>query len=207
MRHLSVTFPPSDTSGASVYADLVLEAPGRRATLVNLDVLDLGSGTGAMLPYYATNRTGRRLTGVEPDPTMLRRAAAKADRLDVDCEFVHGRTEALAFPADRFDVVVASLVLCSVDDLVSALQEIERVLAPDGEFRFFEHVRSAGLRGRAESAVAPYWRPLAGGCRIDRRTDEAIRERFDVTDFTTHDIGSVHTFPVRRFVRGRASLA
>jgi len=183
--------------------------PDHRQWLVaDLDgeVLDLGIGTGAMLPYYRDRGETCRVTGIDPDPNMLELARAKADELGMAVDLVSGRAESLPFEDDRFDVVVASLVLCSVDDLDVALAEIARVLAPDGEIRFFEHVRSDDLRGRVESAVAPCWRPIAGGCRIDRRTDDLIRSRFDVVESTTLDIGNFHTFPVRRFVRGRGII-
>jgi ubiquinone/menaquinone biosynthesis C-methylase UbiE len=105
------------------------------------------SWTGAMLPYYRDRGETCRVTGIDPDPNMLDRAQAKSDELGIAVDLVSGRAESLPFEDGRFDVVVASLVLCSVDDLDMALAEIERVLVPDGEFRFSEHVRSHGLRG------------------------------------------------------------
>lgn len=189
----------------SAGAERTLFPEHRRWLVADLDgeVLDLGVGTGAMLPYYRDRGKTCQVTGIDPDPNMLERAQAKADELGIVVDFVSGRAELLPFDDGRFDIVVASLVLCSVDDLDSALAEIERVLVPNGEFRFFEHVRSGGLRGRVEAIVAPCWRPITGGCRIDRRTDDRIHSRFDVVESTTLDIGNVHTFPVKRFVRGR----
>ncbi|MDX1746832.1 MAG: hypothetical protein R3324_12905, partial [Halobacteriales archaeon] len=43
MRHLSVTFPLLDRATDTVYSRLVPHAPGRRASLYNLNVMDDGT--------------------------------------------------------------------------------------------------------------------------------------------------------------------
>ena len=50
--------------------------------------------------------------------------------------------EALPFADDSFDVVVSTLVLCTVIDPGQALAEIRRVLRPGGQLLFLEHVRA-----------------------------------------------------------------
>lgn len=190
-------------------AEETLFPPHREYLVADLHgaVLDIGIGTGSMVPYYAAARTrGEQFDvhAVEPDPHMRRQAVQAAESMDVAVSFVDARVEKLPYPDDTFDIVVCSLVLCSVEHLDSALSEIARVLCADGEFRFFEHVQSEGLRGDVEALVSPVWRPVVAGCHIDRRTDERIRERFHVVAFDVLDIGTLDTFPVRRFVRGRA---
>jgi len=46
--------------------------------------------------------------------------------------FEIGKAEALPFEDDTFDVVTAITVLCFVEDAAIALQEMKRVLKPDG---------------------------------------------------------------------------
>lgn len=170
-------------------------------------VLEIGVGTGAMFPYYhevARTEPDLELHGIEPDPHMRRQAVDRAGELDLAIALVEARAEALPFDDQVFDHVIAPLSLCSVARLEAGLEEIGRVLEPAGELRFFEHVRSPGLRGRVQGVASPYWRPLAGGCHIDRRTDRRIGERFDLQEYEVFDIGDIGTFPVKRFVRGRA---
>lgn len=171
------------------------------------DVLDVGIGTGSMIPYYVASRqqgSAFDLRAIEPDPDMRRQAMEAAHSAEIPVEITTGRAEQTPYPDDSFDVVICSLVLCSVEDLEDALSEIARVLRPEGEFRFFEHVRSDGVRGTIESFVSPVWRPVAAGCRIDRRTGDRIAERFEPIEIDRFDIGTLDTFPARRFVRGRA---
>ncbi len=92
--------------------------------------------------------------------------------------------ESLPFPDASFDTVVASLVLCSVNSQEEALREVSRVLRPDGEFRFFEHVRSEGrCWALFQRAVKPFWRVAGHGCEPDRNTVAAIRAAgFDIAE-------------------------
>jgi ubiquinone/menaquinone biosynthesis C-methylase UbiE len=84
--------------------------------------------------------------------------------------------ERLPFDDGSVDTVVSTLVLCTVDAPDVALQEIARVLRPDGQLLFIEHVRSDSARLAAwqDRLVGP-WRSFAGGCRCNRATVELIK--------------------------------
>jgi SAM-dependent methyltransferase len=206
-----VTESPSHPLFAALY-DPVMEStervlfPPHREYLVDGlagDVLDLGSGTGAMLPYYAEPvRSGAAtVTLLEPDPHMRRRAVARADDLAVDVRFSDASAERLPFPDDSFDAVVAAIVFCTIPDPAAALDEAARVLRPGGEFRYLEHVADRGWRRGLQAVVAPLWRRAAGGCHVQRRTGEqfAAHGAFETVESERFDLGAG---PVRPFVRG-----
>lgn len=141
------------------------------------DVLDIGSGTGAMFSHFARvqrRREGVSLTGIEPDRHMYQRAVRTADELGLDISLRRARAESLPYDDNTFDTVVAALVLCTVEDVEESLREIARVLRPTGEFRFFEHVRGTGIRARLQSVVDPLWSRCVGGCSLTRRPHERI---------------------------------
>lgn len=74
------------------------------------------------------------------------------------------------------NAVVSTLVLCSVPNLPSTLQEILRVLKPGGRFLFIEHVaapQGTWLR-RVQSGVKPIWKAIGDGCNPDRETWVAL---------------------------------
>ena len=82
--------------------------------------------------------------------------------------------EDLPFNDDVFDVVVSTLVLCTVSDLPRALREIRRVLRADGRLLFLEHVRGddpKALVGEHGYLMAPH----------GRRVGEAVEEHDRVT--------------------------
>jgi ubiquinone/menaquinone biosynthesis C-methylase UbiE len=135
-------------------------------------VLEIGAGTGANFPYY---RAAALLVAAEPDPFMLCRARARAHRLGLAVRFCQCPAEALPFADASFDAVVATLVLCTVNDPARALAEVRRVLKPDGTFRFIEHVRADGFAGAVQDLVTPVWRWVGAGCHPNRRTATSIR--------------------------------
>ena len=74
------------------------------------------------------------------------------------------------------DTVVSTLVLCTVDDPEGALREIARVLRPDGQLLFIEHVRaSSRFLAVCQDNLDEPWRRFAGGCRCNRPTVELMR--------------------------------
>ena len=90
-----------------------------------------------------------------------------------------GRAGALPFPDASIDVVISTLVLCSVGpELNASLAEIHRVLRPGGRFLFLEHVAApaGSLLRRVQRWVRPVWRGIADGCRPDQETGQAIEK-------------------------------
>ncbi|GAB6876659.1 class I SAM-dependent methyltransferase [Thermaerobacter litoralis] len=166
----------------AAFYDLVLRPasplidPWRRRVVAGAagQVLEVGVGTGLNLPFYRLAQV-ERLVGLEPDPHMGRRAAARARRLGIALELVAAPAEAMPFADASFDTVVATHVFCSVQDPDRALREVFRVLRPGGTFRFLEHVRAGEERAaRRQDRWTPVWRLVAAGCHPNRRTVEAI---------------------------------
>src|SRR5215204_5109667 len=144
-------------------------------------VLEIGGGTGANLAHY---RDVDRVVVTEPDPFMRRRLDQKLAEARVPLEVSATGAEALPFPDGSFDTVVSTLVLCTVPDQESALEEVRRVLRPGGRLLFIEHVRAAGSTARWQDRLDPLWGRLHGGCHPNRDTVAAIEEAgFEIETF------------------------
>jgi ubiquinone/menaquinone biosynthesis C-methylase UbiE len=147
----------------------------KRALFAGLagDVLEIGPGTGANLPFLPA---GVRWVGVEPNPYMRRYLRRKAEQLGLAADLRAGSAERLDVPDGSVDTVICTLVLCSVHDVAGALREVQRVLRPGGRFVFIEHVAApAGTRLRTvQRLVRPLWRFIADGCTPDRETWVAL---------------------------------
>lgn len=137
------------------------------------DVLEIGVGTGSNFSAYPADVT---IHGIDTSPAALSIAAARAGRDRRQIVLLEGDAAALPFPDATFDTVVATFVLCSVDDVDRTLREARRVLRVGGTIRLLEHARGhhrmiASLQQRA----APAWARASGGCRLDHDVTGAVR--------------------------------
>ena len=156
----------------------------RRELLAGLrgDVVEIGAGTGANLEHLGAEV--ERATLLEPNRYLAARLRDRVSHLGVRAERQVGEApaEALPLPVESVDAVVATLVLCSVDDLPRALAEIHRVLRPGGTLVLIEHVAAEGALGTAQRALAPAWSVVARGCQLHRDIGSAVADAgFDVT--------------------------
>ncbi len=145
--------------------DLLGQARGR--------TVELGSGTGLNLPHYPADLDELILT--EPSAAM---AARLERRLRADgraARVIRTPAERLPLEDGSVDTVVSTLVLCTVDAPDAALREIARVLRPDGQLLFIEHVRADSPTLAAwQDRLAGPWRRFAEGCRCNRATVELM---------------------------------
>jgi ubiquinone/menaquinone biosynthesis C-methylase UbiE len=150
--------------------ELLASASGR--------VLELGAGTGHNLEHYT--EAVKELVLTEPDPHM---ASRLRDRLASDPgragnpSVVEATAESLPFDDGSFDVVVATLVLCTVENPQRAAAEVRRVLVEGGRLLYLEHVRSSrpGL-ARWQDRLERPWGFFAGGCHPNRPTDQLLAD-------------------------------
>lgn len=158
--------------------------PARRLVVPDArgDVLELGVGTGLNFGLYGDGI--RSLAGIDPDPFMLARARKRAAELHLPIELHQSGAEALPFDRARFDTVIMTFTLCTIPDVAGSLAEARRVLKPGGRMLFVEHTRSI-QRGiaRAQDALTPLWKRLAGGCHLNRPASALIASAgFAVTE-------------------------
>lgn len=137
------------------------------------DVLEIGGGTGANLPYYGESVSTLTLT--EPSGAMTRRLQRHIDEQAPEAKLVQAPAEDLPFADDSFDVAVSTLVLCSVDDQPRAIGELRRVLRPGGRLFFIEHIRSEEPRLARMQDRMNRLNNIVARCDCNRPTLEAIR--------------------------------
>jgi phosphatidylethanolamine/phosphatidyl-N-methylethanolamine N-methyltransferase len=133
---------------------------GRRQAIVAAEqvggrILEVGVGTGISLPHY-NRRT--KLVGIDISEAMLDKARERARKLGLDNveEIAVGDAEALVYPSDSFDVVVAQYVVTAVPNPEKALDEFVRVVRPGGEIVIATRLSAnGGLRDSIEKALMP----------------------------------------------------
>jgi len=170
---------------AKFYDKLIEEAEekGLREWRKNLlqdisgDVLEIGSGTGANLEFYSGNIS--RLILNEPSSYMIQKLREKLAALNNShAEISNDTAESLSLKNESVDVVVSTLVLCSVNHLEKSLSEIHRVLKPQGKLIFIEHVLASNnfARLKWQHRLEFLWKHIACGCHLTRDTENAIKK-------------------------------
>jgi ubiquinone/menaquinone biosynthesis C-methylase UbiE len=149
----------------------------RRALLQDLTgrVLEVGAGNGLNFAHYPATVT--EVVAIEPEPTLRAIAQQAAAGAPVPVTVRAGTADALALADGEMDAAVASLVLCSVPDQARALAELQRVLRPGAELRFYEHVIARCQPMRTILRLADHsglWPAIAGGCHPARDTGAGI---------------------------------
>ena len=136
-------------------------------------VLEVGVGTGANLPYYPGDL---KVTGIDFSPGMLHYAREKAQQLGSPVELLEMNVESLEFPDNTFDTVLTTCVFCSVPNAVKGLQEIHRVLQPEGRLVMLEHVlsRRPGIR-QLMNILNPVTAAVSGA-NINRETGSNLEK-------------------------------
>ena len=143
-------------------------------------VLEVGAGTGRNLSYYPSGVDEITLTDVSDQ--MLLQARKKVNELKEEkSRFKLFVADALNmteyYKEDMFDTVVDTFGLCSFDDPVEVLKELQRVCKPDGKILLLEHGRSKSFDGlnnyldRNAERHAKNW-----GCVFNRDIDKLIEE-------------------------------
>lgn len=176
----------------------------KRALFADLPpaVVELGPGAGANLRYYPP---GTRLIAFEPNHAAHRRLRRAAEKRGVDLDLRDLPAETLDLSDGSADIVISTLVLCTVDDPARVLAEVRRVLRPGGRFLFVEHVAGpAGSPLRAvQRLIRRPWRWLFEGCCVDRDTAATL----EAAGFATLEIERFRLglpSPIRPHVAGRA---
>ena len=138
-------------------------------------VLEVGIGSGLNLPLYSDQAT--EIIGLDPSRRLLSMAHEAAARLGRPTELVDGTAEAIPLPDRSVDTVVSTWTLCTIPNAARALEEMRRVLKPDGRLLFAEHGRStdSGVR-RWQDRLTPIWKRIGGGCHLNRPIEQLIGE-------------------------------
>jgi len=136
-------------------------------------VLEIGFGTGLNLRHYPAGVS--EILVVEPSTSALRLAEPRKAAVSAPVDHVGLDGARLDLPDGSVDCVLSTYTLCTIADVDAALQEVHRVLKPDGALHFLEHGRAPTESVRRwQHRLHPLHSRIAGGCHLDRPIEELI---------------------------------
>ncbi len=116
-------------------------SPSQRTLFKNLKgkVLYIGIGTGQEIVNFPV---GLNITAADLSFEMLKRSNQRVENYSGNINRCQMDAEVTGFADNTFDTIVTVCVLCTVKQPMNCLQELKRVLKPDGQLVMFEHVLS-----------------------------------------------------------------
>jgi ubiquinone/menaquinone biosynthesis C-methylase UbiE len=147
-------------------------------------VLEVGVGSGLNLPLY---REVDCIYGIDPSSALLEYSIRRMKRARSPVLLTGASAEAIPFKDESFHTVVMTWTLCTIPQPLKALQEMRRVLRPDGRLLFVEHgLAPEPSVERWQKRLTPLWTRISGGCHLNRKPDDLIRSAgFEVVELHT----------------------
>lgn len=200
--HAAACYEALDRTLAQLVASHLPASPASRR------ILDLGCGPGSMVPFLL-ELGDVDIVGVDVSPAMLDHARRRFPDSDFPrLAFELGSTDAINRDDDSFDVVLVSGVLHHLPSLRTTLEEISRVLTPDGWLIVREPNEDNFTHQQSDLALAhqcvrslvldrfghrPVWEPEAHDDHTDftpRLLAEAMAGVFTVDEVSTAGVVS-----------------
>jgi ubiquinone/menaquinone biosynthesis C-methylase UbiE len=138
-------------------------------------VLEVGMGSGLNIPFYDCSKIDK-IVGLEPSCELNIMAEKVAQEHALDIEFVLSGAEDIPLPDNYFDTVLITYTMCTLPDVLTANEEMRRVLKPEGKLIFCEHGLAPDKKvSKWQHRIDPYWTKIAGGCHLNRDIPDLIR--------------------------------
>lgn len=137
-------------------------------------IVEVGVGYGANFRYM---KTGTKVIAIEPNADMRDILRARAEKFGIELEIHELGAENIPIESNCVDMVLGSLVLCSVKNPPKVLSEVKRILRPGGKFVFVEHVRAHKNSWicKVQRMVKGSWKWFFEGCNVTRDTGRIIQ--------------------------------
>ncbi|MDH3193608.1 MAG: methyltransferase domain-containing protein [Acidimicrobiia bacterium] len=136
------------------------DSVGRTVGSVNLqgtEVLDFGCGIGGA-DLVLAGEHGATVTGIDLEPSLLRRAEDRAAAAGLDISYRLGQVRGLPFADERFDHVFTHAAIIHIPDKPALFTEILRTLKPGGWLLGYDWLRGTD----AYTPEMHYWFELEG---------------------------------------------
>ncbi|WP_223442376.1 class I SAM-dependent methyltransferase [Polaribacter litorisediminis] len=140
------------------------------------NILEIRVGSGLNLPIYDKEKV-THLTAIDPSREIWQKNSIDVQNLPFEFAFTEAFAENIPEDNNQFDAVVITYALCTISDTKRALEEVRRVLKPNGKLIFCEHGKAPDkVTQQWQHSINPIWKRLGGGCHLNKDIPFIIQE-------------------------------
>ncbi len=159
---------------------------GRSVDMLELEghelVLDVGTGSGYILPDIARRLNEGRVVGTDISEGMLRKAKERAERENVldRVSTVKDDIENSRFGSEHFDRIITNFTFTTIPDPEKAIKECHRVLKNGGSMVILDTGKPEGFLSRFFFYPMMVSAKIFGRTHMDRDIIGLMEKRFHV---------------------------
>lgn len=146
------------------------------------EVLEIGFGTGLNLPFY---QEVDQVYALEPNRDVYQLAQKRVFDAPFHVQHIQASAEKLPFADHSVENIVSTWAMCSIANLDKAIQEIHRVLKPQGTLHLIEHVQyhDNNTLKKLQDLLTPIQKVIADGCHLNRNIElELLNANFKFSE-------------------------
>ena len=139
-------------------------------------VLEVGMGSALNIPFYNKEKIDF-VWGLEPSEGMRKIAKPNINKAPFEIRWLDLPSEEIPLDDHSVDTVVLTYTLCTIPDWQQALQQMRRVLKPEGKLLFCEHGQAPDAQVQKwQNKINPVWKKIAGGCNLNRPIPDCLQK-------------------------------
>lgn len=157
-------------------------------------VLDIGTGTGQILPIISCHLDEGTVIGTDISDGMIRRSKRRIEkkRIDDTANIKYDNIGDSQFPDNHFDRIIATFTFTTLPDPVSASEECARILKDDGKMVVLDTGKPSNKLALLYFTPMMLSAKLFGRTHMDRDIKNVLTNDFEVKRTASHMLGMVY---------------
>ncbi len=157
-------------------------------------VLDIGTGTGEILPWIVQSLDGGEVIGTDISQAMIERARARVEKENImeRARLNYDDIEESDYPDDHFDRIISTFTLTTVPHPEKALEESARLLKEDGKMIILDTGWPDHILSKLLFVPMMLSAKLFGRTHMDRDIPGMVQEVFRTKEIERNMAGMVY---------------
>jgi len=161
-------------------------------------VLDIGTGTGQILPWIAEYMEEGLIIGSDISQGMVDKSKKKIRRMknvpeDLTLKVVKDDIESSKFPDDHFDKIIATFTFTTIPNVEKAVSECARILSSEGVMIVLDTGEPEDRHGYLLFYPMMISAKVFGRTHMDRDVEKKLSKRFRTRKIEKNMLGMVYT--------------